>query len=560
MKRESQEAKAVSFWKQGDLAAAISIFTQLADTYPGDPELWGKLGVLHAMLGEIDLSIECYKKTLILAPNSENAHLGIAMAYGLSGRRVKAQFHFSAALLINPNNIEASVKLAVLEFYGGNITEALRLLKRAESINPNHLELNVRFAEIYTALNDPDKAATYLQKADRIQPNNPEVILRLASRYVDLGEAEQAYVLIKPLLDRSTPFIGAAILLSEFCIRIGCCAEALDALQKILISGIQGDDEMRVCFSIGKLLDRKKEYKKAFTFFKRANDLYDKPYDYSSDKEWLSTIQTKLRQNTYIPTQKANPGLKTEIQPIFIVGMPRSGTSLTEQILSSHPQVHGAGERMEINDAADTIARFVGSSIPYPDSITRIPRSTLNRLSREYIEKASAGATTDAIFFTDKMPHNFRHLGLIQLLFPQAKIVHCTRSALDTCLSNYFTLFRGAHEYSYKLESIAQMYLIYTDTMQHWRNCLDLDILDFRYEELITSPEQAIRKLLDFCGLNWSENCLSFYANKRAVITISRDQVRQPLYSGSINRWKNYEQEITLLIKLLTPHLDPEFL
>jgi tetratricopeptide (TPR) repeat protein len=418
------------------------------------------------------------------------------------------------------------------------------------------LELNVRFSEVYRAIGEPEKALSYLEKADRFQPGNPEVVLRLASLQVDLGEYEHAYELIQPFIRSDTPFMGAAILLADFCHKTGHCDEALAALQRLLTPATMGDDEMRICFAIGRLLDRKKEFRKAFSYFKRANDLYSRPYDYSAEQRWLATIKNKLGRELFSTAEKA--GYRPKIRPVFIVGMPRSGTSLVEQILSSHPMVQGAGERVEISQAAVALTRSLGTGISYPASITLAPRALLDRLAGEYIEKVSAGAPDDSRYLTDKMPHNYRHLGLIQLMFPEAKVIHCKRGAMDTCLSNYFTLFRGAHEYSYSIESLAQKYLIYNDAMRHWKNVLDMEILDLRYEQLVASPEKEIRRLLAFCGLDWTDKCLEFYANRRAVVTASRAQVRQPLYSGSVERWRNYEEALTGLRRLLAAGLDPD--
>lgn len=558
MSKELQEAKADSLWRQGDLAGAASILTMLAETHPADHDLWVRLGYLHAVSGKVASSVDCYNKALVIAPDSEHAHFGIAMVYGLSGAQGKARDHFSIVVSLNPDNVDANVKLGILEFYRGNTPQSLRLLAKAESINPNHMELNVRLAEVFWAVREPEKAVAHLEKANRIQPNNPEVVHRLASQKVDLGEYESAYELIRPFIECARPFIGAAVLLSDFCHLTGRCPEALNALLRILTPDTMGDDKMSICFAIGKLLDRKKEYRAAFKYFKCANDIYSKTFDYMAEQAWLTSIKARFDRDyfTTAPTAGYIPG----IQPVFIVGMPRSGTSLIEQILSSHPQVNGAGERSEFIQAATTLDLMLGTGLQFAGPTGRVSQSVLDRLAGEYVDKVGAGVDDSILYFTDKMPHNYRRLGYIQLLFPQARVIHCRRGALDTCLSNYFTLFGRAHEYSYRLESLAQKYLAYVDVMRHWKNSLDLDVLDIRYEDLVTSPGQEIRKILEFCRLDWSDDCLNFHKNRRRVFTASRSQVRQPLYSGSVNRWRNYEQEIVELRNLLAPHLESDSL
>ena len=221
--------------------------------------------------------------------------------------------------------------------------------------------------------------------------------------------------------------------------------------------------------------------------------------------------------------------------------MPRSGTSLVEQILAAHPDVTACGELPILNDMIKEIPAILKSEKNWPYCISDMTQDQVNFLSEEYIRRLP-DKKQQTTFITDKMPHNFFVLGLIQLLFPKAKVIHCRRQPLDTCLSIYFANFHLGHEYSGNLFNTGAHYFQYLRLMEHWRSYLSIELLEMDYELLVNDPELQVRKLLEYCGLSWDENCLHFNKLDRKVKTASFDQVRQPIYTKSIDRWKNYEK------------------
>ena len=237
--------------------------------------------------------------------------------------------------------------------------------------------------------------------------------------------------------------------------------------------------------------------------------------------------------------------------PVFIVGMPRSGTTLAEQILASHPQVFGAGELPDIDDISRQLERVVPGNLKYPDCMELAAADTLRAARDGYLRKL-ADLSSGAHRVTDKMPHNFEHLGLIAALFPNARIVHCIRNPLDTCLSIYFNDFNAGHGYATDLGMLGEHYNEYHRMMMHWKNVLPIKIFDLVYEDIIRDQEQISRQLLAYCGLDWDPACLEFYKNKRTVSTFSYDQVRKPIYTGSVERWRRYEKFLEPLIKALS--------
>ena len=231
-------------------------------------------------------------------------------------------------------------------------------------------------------------------------------------------------------------------------------------------------------------------------------------------------------------------------------GMPRSGTTLIEQIMASHPQVHGAGELNLIHRMASEFPSLLGSATPYPQCIAQATAQKLERIAQTYLgELQKRGGKASRV--TDKAPINFLHLGLIDLLFPGARVIHCARDPLDTCLSCYFQPFSGEYSFTYDLGHLGAYYRLYENLMVHWRQILRVPVFEVRYEELVADQERMIRALIEFCGLPWDDRCLKFYETERTVATASFDQVRKPIYAGSVGRWRRYEAYLEPLISAL---------
>jgi hypothetical protein len=230
----------------------------------------------------------------------------------------------------------------------------------------------------------------------------------------------------------------------------------------------------------------------------------------------------------------------TSAKPVFVVGMPRSGSTLVEQILSSHPRIAGAGELGDISNLVMRLQRHAGKAA-WP---------ACGELSRQYLDRLDeAGPNAERVI--DKALLNFLHLGLIQMLFPAARVIHCTRDPLDTCLSCYFHDFTGTHHYSYDLDTLGRFYRQYQRLMAHWSAVLSLPIKQVSYEALVADPDTQSRALVDFCGLKWDERCSRFYDNRRSVVTSSASQVRQPVYRRSVNRHRHYDNYLEPLKRAL---------
>jgi hypothetical protein len=236
--------------------------------------------------------------------------------------------------------------------------------------------------------------------------------------------------------------------------------------------------------------------------------------------------------------------------PVFIVGMPRSGTTLVEQILASHPQVYGGGELRDLKEMVSQVWNSSGNSLS-PGQTPLVPEPPAIRCLADGYLRQRLALSRGALRTTDKMPTNFYYLGLIALMFPNARILHCRRDPLDVCLSCYFTNFRDPPLYASDLEDLGFYYGHYQRLMEHWRKVLPHSILDVQYEELIENQEAVSRRMVEFCGLSWDDRCLEYYKSDRPVQTCSVWQVRQPIYSTSVGRWKHYAQHLDPLVQAL---------
>jgi hypothetical protein len=239
--------------------------------------------------------------------------------------------------------------------------------------------------------------------------------------------------------------------------------------------------------------------------------------------------------------------------PIFVLGMPRSGTTLIEQILASHPMVHGAGELSVLNQVVNTVSATDGAGFPYPDYVRALDASGLQRLGAQYLagvdELARKHGAADFERVTDKMPSNYYFAGLIHLALPNAKIIHSVRNPLDTCISCFSKLFSAEQNHTYDLGELGRYYRRYQQLMTHWHEVLPADsMLDIRYEDVVADLEGEARRIIAYCGLPWDERCLAFHKTNRPVRTASATQVRQPIYNSAVNRWRAYEKEIGPLL------------
>jgi tetratricopeptide (TPR) repeat protein len=313
------------------------------------------------------------------------------------------------------------------------------------------------------------------------------------------------------------------------------------------------NDASQLHFALAFLREKQGAYDEAFASYQQANAVQhrlvhetSRAFDPQKHDEAIDRFIATFTPEVFERVEGF--GLDTEL-PVFVVGMPRSGTTLVEQILSRHPQVFGAGELREIRRLVVKLPSRLGTSEAYPQCIGRLDQSTARAMAEEYLRDI-VGRGGQAARVIDKAPLNYLHLGLLAALYPRARVIHCRRDPRDVCLSCFFQYFRRA-DFGWDLGDLGRFYRAYERLMEHWRAVLPVQPFDVVYEDLVAHQEAVSRQLVAFCGLEWDDRCLTFYEGRRPIQTASKLQVRRPIYTTSVGRWRHYEKHLKPLLDAL---------
>jgi tetratricopeptide (TPR) repeat protein len=426
------------------------------------------------------------------------------------------------------------------DFYR-NYPEAEQCFQHVLQVEPGDTAASLGLVTVYRSQGRYVEALNCVERLIDAKPQHVEGIAAKALLLERLGQVERAQEALQPLLDRDVDHVQLALAFVPVARHAKRGAEAIGRLERQLEKpDLPGELRRDVHYALGKLYDDAQAYDRAFEHYLAANQLNPDPYDEPYHQEIFQAL-TKIYSKESV---KLRPRASNRSKlPIFIVGMPRSGTSLVEQILASHRHVYGAGELNFIPEIGDTLQRMLGVEMTYPYYADMLSRRVLDQVAEIHLSTL-AKLGPGAVRVTDKMPHNFRWLGLIDQLFPGARVIHCMRDPMDNCLSIYFQKFNMHHAYSSDLGALGRYYRRYQALMEHWRQVLRIPMLDLRYEDLISDQEAMTRRLIEFCGLDWDQGCLHFHESGRIVTTPSYDQVRQPIYRKSIARWRHYDAHL----------------
>lgn len=538
--------------KQGNIEDAISTSLKACNNEPENELLWLSLSKIYYQTHDIKNAFESCNKALSLNPDSEEINYNIALLFYASENYDRAISICKSVLKNNPKFIDAMALLGSALSYKSQFKEAEKHLSKCIQLEKNNGEFYVHLADVQLISGDIKNAIKNYTHAQKILGDRTDILSALSDAHERFGQHDKAAEIISTLFEKETDSFNVAISFSKLCKLMNRTPEAIERLLKLSTSENSRDDKKRkIHFSLGKLYDNQKEYKLAFKHYKIGNQLKHAQFDTAQDARTADAIINAFSSQSLSQFQTAKKGSKKDIRPIFIVGLPRSGTSLVEQILASHPNVYAGGELPGIFDIVSDLQNKKYSDLTYPACLKNLTADKLNKISKEYIKKIKPLTNESTKILTDKTPLNYYHLGLIQLLFPKARIINCARNPADTCLSCYFQDFYSHQPFSYDLKNLSEFYKNYLKLMSHWKRTLKLPIFDISYEALVTQPESEIKSLIDFTGLKWHDQCLDFHKNKRHVATASYDQVRQPMYTSSTSRWKSYKENIDDLLKSL---------
>jgi tetratricopeptide (TPR) repeat protein len=527
----TQLARALTVAGRG--AEAIPHFERLLALGPS-AELLNEYGTLLAGLGRYELCVRCYRDALTRTPADARLHANLGHAVHCLGDFNAAIEHCRRAIELEPRMPEAHLHL-------GNSLLALNALYEAESayraglkIAPDHAALHTAHAMAERALGRLADAQASAQRALSLRPGAADTLALCGSLAIDHGRFDEAEDLLRQAL-AIDPELPEA-LTGLMAVRKMSAADAplRDAAERVLARGLAVAHAINLHHALGKFYDDTDERDAAFEHHRMGNELARRSrlrYDRAEMTQRVTRTLAAFDQDALAALRPG--GIASEL-PIFVVGMPRSGTSLTEQILASHPQVHGAGELLYWIFAADA------ERAATPEQRA----ATIAGLGRTYLAGLTAQAP-DAARVIDKLPVNFRHIGLIHAALPGARFIHLERSSLDTCLSIYFQGFSAAHPYATDFGDLAHYYHEYRRLMAHWRAVLPpRTLIEVRYEDLVDDPESWSRRMLAHIGLPWDPRCLEFHRTDRPVLTASNWQVRQPINRSSVERWRRYERFI----------------
>ena len=545
-----------------DTPAAVNCLRKAIALAPQMPTAWNFLGTALQSAGQIDEASTCFIRALTLSPNLADAQQNLIALHGEAvaffklgkafsdkGRFEEGVAAFARAVEANPDYFEAYCSRSVVLSELSHFDEAMRSHGCAAALRPDDPLTHHSLGIILTLKKEMPAAAESFRRALAKLPDFAAAWNGLGTVLKALGQFDEAAGCLRRALE-IVP--GSALIhgnLATTARNTGDKAE-LERLSALLSQPrLSVDDRISASFALAKLLDDADQYDEAFEHYAQANSLKKQSCAEKGERFVIGDIRICADQfiQTFTPqffADRRGWGESSEL-PVFIVGMPRSGTTLVEQIAASHPDIFGAGERQDIHPISVALGGDNHAAIQRwnSESVTNAAKTQVDLL------RALGGTALRVI---DKMPDNVFQLGLISLLFPSARVIFCRRDARDNCLSCYFQGFAKSNNlWSYDLVDCGRRFLEIDRLTTHWLSVLPLKMLEVQYEELVADLEGQSRRLIDFLGLPWDPACLEFHKTQRTVVTASIWQVRQPIYTRSVGRWRNYEKHLGSLLEVL---------
>ena len=567
---------------------AIEVLRRAVHLNPRHSGAWRSLGdQLHAA-GDEAASLDAFEKHLqVSTPHPE---LVEAADLFRKGGIARAERLTREVLKKDPTDVVAIRLLANIGVKLGQYQDARNLLERCLELAPDFHMARHSYAIALFRSQDLEAASGQLDVLLKAEPMNPNYLIFKATVLVRMGEHAEALGMHEHILKHYPKQAGPYMNYGHTLKSVGRLDEAIQAYRKsielspgigesywslanlktfrftdddiaqmrgqVVEEGGDPDEQAHLAFALGKAYEDRKDYDQSFQFYERGNAIRSKHHRHSAKKNVFDTVrQIKTLDRAFFETRKGYGSPAPD--PIFVVGLPRAGSTLLEQILASHSQVEGTAELSDVI----VISRKLGQKSrknpagKYPEVLSDLSAEEFSALGEGYIESTRI-QRSDLPFFIDKMPNNFQHIGLIHLILPNAKIIDARRHPMAGCFSGFKQLFARGQTYTYNLTDIGRYYRDYVTLMDHWDEVLPGRVLRVQYEDMVADTENQIRRLLEYCGLEFEEQCLRFYETKRAIRTPSSEQVRQPVYTEGLDQWRNYEKHLGPLKEALGPVLD----
>jgi tetratricopeptide (TPR) repeat protein len=561
---------------QGRYGDAIPWFEKAVRLEPGLPLAHKKLGQALAALGQGEAADEAFRDYLDRDPDKEAVANAAVMLR--EGRFDDAVAALKSALQQNPGNVDAMRYLAGAYFTRKvHLDDAEALLRQATRTAPDFTAAWLLLGPVLIERNKYLDAVEAFRAATRLAPDDPEAWMGLGNAHARASQVEEAarafaravaldpdmpgsqmgYAhVLKTLGDqpasiaayreaiRAKPDFGE-VYWSLANLKIFRFTEAdVAAMEEQLARGeLTASAEIHFRFALGKAYEDLGDYDRAWHYYDTGNRRQRGEVKF--DPAEFEVRQTKVRSvltREFVREREGHGDPAPD--PIFVVGLPRSGSTLVEQILASHSQVEGTSELPIVSKIAGSIGRYRPDNVLYPEALKDLRDKDWRAYGQQFLEESRRHRYTDKPFFTDKLPNNFSHVGFIHLILPNAKFINARRHPMDSCLGAYKQLFGQGQNFTYDVFELAEYYKLYHAMMRHWHEVLPGKVLDVHYEETVTDLESQVRRILEHCGLEFEEQCLRYYETERAVKTASSEQVRQPIYTSSLGKWRRYEKHL----------------
>ena len=570
----------ITLYSNGKAQKVVDEINILQKKFDNSPLLFNIKGACFIALGQMYNAIESYEYAIALKPDYADSHYNLGNSFRAIDKLEESIQSYENAISALPDFFEAVFNLSVSLMDLGRVNEAIEKFEEALLIQPNNIDSRINLGTLYQRNSDYAEAIFQYEEILKIDSVNHEALNNLGIIYQNLGQTDEAIECYVQAQKNSPKYSGSYYNLGMAYQELGFINEAIEQFEiaididdnawshhslsylknykpgdpqidkiKFLLSkpDLSQSDQIYFYLALARINDKLGMNEEFFKYLNKGNDLRKKQLNYSLTKS-LETHENikKIFESSFSSITNAKSFSPVKKRPIFIVGMPRSGTTLVEQIITSHHSVYGAGELQTITELAQPIIKNFSN-----DELINLNEKALFYIRDEY-ENILTSLSSDEKIVTDKLPLNFQYIGFILAAFPEAKIVHIKRDARATCWSNYKYFFSSEeHGYAHEFSDLAGFYKSYVDLMDYWNTLFPNQIHNMCYEELTENQEKETRSLLNYCELEWDENCINFEKNTRSVQTISSLQVRQKMYQGSSDAWKKYWSHIQPLISAL---------
>ena len=538
---QNELLRAIQLHTKRDFENAETLYKQIILKEPNNYDALRHLGILKQDLGNYEEAYENYLKCIKVKPNGFEALNNLGAVHVRNKNYQLALKCFGRAYEINENYVPTINNLASLYHKLNYPSKALEMSSKAIKLQPNNLITLNQYAKALIISNDLKEAIKILERYHKTFPDHEDFALNLSTAYKEIGEFEKSNKIINAQFKRD--YKNLQYLLGYSHIKNNKLSkEHIDYYEDQIEKGnFMEDDKVVVCHAFFRNFSNQGMYDEAGKYLIRGNDIQYKikPFNLEKEKQAYEKIKSLFLNPRSIKFKKTD-----KPKPIFVCGMPRSGTTLCEQILSSHSKVDGAGELSYLAEMSGINAIISPEDIDLEkfEEVVNNKQITI-KTRNDYLDALESHGGKNAEYICDKMPHNFVLIGLIKLLFPEAKIIYCKRAPIDNCFSLYSHKFTElSHQYSYNQKMLAQYYKLHVTLVDFWIDKFKDSIFVLDNEELVENQEKVSKQLIEFCELEWEDQCLEFYKNKRQVRTASIEQVRQPMNKKSIGAWKKYEK------------------